>query len=288
MSTLAADDIFSRYPKEILIERKPNGVLLITINRPERLNSLTMPMFKHLSEIWEDVDRDPQTRVAVITGAGRGFCTGMDVRQPDPTLDDAIELMEDERRRIMSLLNMDKPLISAINGPAVGWGLSMALLADISVAAEDALLLDGHTRIGVVAGDHSSLIWPLLAGMAKTKYYQLTSASLTGAEAERIGLVSLTEPKDAVLGRALAIADDLAQGSQQAIRWTKRSLNSGWLTNALPQQELSAALETLNFAGADYTEARQAFREGRPAQFPSARPDNHFVFDSPATQEVAR
>ncbi|MCZ4585993.1 enoyl-CoA hydratase/isomerase family protein [Rhodococcus sp. IEGM 248] len=288
MSTLAADDIFSRYPKEILIERKPNGVLLITINRPERLNSLTMPMFKHLSEIWEDVDRDPQTRVAVITGAGRGFCTGMDVRQPDPTLDDAIELMEDERRRIMSLLNMDKPLISAINGPAVGWGLSMALLADISVAAEDALLLDGHTRIGVVAGDHSSLIWPLLAGMAKTKYYQLTSASLTGAEAERIGLVSLTEPKDAVLGRALAIADDLAQGSQQAIRWTKRSLNSGWLTNALPQQELSAALETLNFAGADYTEARQAFREGRPAQFPSARRDNHSVFDSPATQEVAR
>ncbi|PQP23915.1 enoyl-CoA hydratase/isomerase family protein [Rhodococcus opacus] len=288
MSTLAADDIFSRYPKEILIERKPNGVLLITINRPERLNSLTMPMFKHLSEIWEDVDRDPQTRVAVITGAGRGFCTGMDVRQPDPTLDDAIELMEDERRRIMSLLNMDKPLISAINGPAVGWGLSMALLADISVAAEDALLLDGHTRIGVVAGDHSSLIWPLLAGMAKTKYYQLTSASLTGAEAERIGLVSLTEPKDAVLGRALAIADDLAQGSQQAIRWTKRSLNSGWLTNALPQQELSAALETLNFAGADYIEARQAFREGRPAQFPSARHDNHSVFDSPATQEVAR
>ncbi|NHU45720.1 enoyl-CoA hydratase/isomerase family protein [Rhodococcus sp. A14] len=288
MSTLAADDIFSRYPKEILIERKPNGVLLITINRPERLNSLTMPMFKHLSEIWEDVARDPQTRVAVITGAGRGFCTGMDVRQPDPTLDDAIELMEDERRRIMSLLNMDKPLISAINGPAVGWGLSMALLADISVAAEDALLLDGHTRIGVVAGDHSSLIWPLLAGMAKTKYYQLTSASLTGAEAERIGLVSLTEPKDAVLGRALAIADDLAQGSQQAIRWTKRSLNSGWLTNALPQQELSAALETLNFAGADYTEARQAFREGRPAQFPSARRDNHSVFDSPATQEVAR
>ncbi|MDV6286012.1 enoyl-CoA hydratase/isomerase family protein [Rhodococcus jostii] len=288
MSTLAADDIFSRYPKEILIERKPNGVLLITINRPERLNSLTMPMFKHLSEIWEDVDRDPQTRVAVITGAGRGFCTGMDVRQPDPTLDDAIELMEDERRRIMSLLNMDKPLISAINGPAVGWGLSMALLADISVAAEDALLLDGHTRIGVVAGDHSSLIWPLLAGMAKTKYYQLTSASLTGAEAERIGLVSLTEPKDAVLGRALAIADDLAQGSQQAIRWTKRSLNSGWLTNALPQQELSAALETLNFAGADYTEARQAFRESRPAQFPSARRDNHSVFDSPATQEVAR
>ena len=277
MSTLAADDIFSRYPKDILIERKPNGVLLITINRPERLNSLTMPMFKHLSEIWEDVDRDPQTRVAVITGAGRGFCTGMDVRQPDPTLDDAIELMEDERRRIMSLLNMDKPLISAINGPAVGWGLSMALLADISVAAEDALLRDGHTRVGVVAGDHSSLIWPLLVGMAKTKYYQLTSASMTGIEAERIGLVSLAVPRENVLDRALEIADELAQGSQQAIRWTKRSLNTGWLTNALPQHELSAALEVIGFASADYFEARQAFREGRPPEYPSARGEAHSV-----------
>lgn len=195
MSTLAADDIFSRYPEEILIERRPNGVLLITINRPDRLNALTMPMFDHLSDIWVDVDRDPETRVAVITGAGRGFCTGMDVRQPEPTLDEAVALMESERRRITAILNMDKPLISAINGPAVGWGLSMALLADISVAAEDALLRDGHTRVGVVAGDHSSLIWPLLVGMAKTKYYQLTSASMTGAEAERIGLVSLAVPR---------------------------------------------------------------------------------------------
>ena len=280
MSTLAPNDIFSRYPKEILVERKPNGVLLITLNRPEQLNSLTMPMFDHMTDIWVDVDRDPETKVAVITGAGRGFCTGMDVRQPDPTLDEAITLMEGERRRILNLLNMDKPLISAINGPAVGWGLSMGLLADISVAADDALLRDGHTRVGVVAGDHSSLIWPLLVGMAKAKYYHLTSASLTGAEAERIGLVSLVEPKEAVLERALQIADDLAQGSQQAIRWTKRSLNSGWLTNALPQQELSAALETLGFASADYLEARQAFRERRPAEFPSARGQGHSVLVS--------
>lgn len=280
MSTLTSDDIFSRYPKEILIERKPNGVLLITLNRPEQLNSLTMPMFDYMTEIWVDVDRDPETKVAVITGAGRGFCTGMDVRQPDPTLDEAIALMEGERRRILNLLNMDKPLISAINGPAVGWGLSMGLLADISVAADDALLRDGHTRVGVVAGDHSSLIWPLLVGMAKAKYYQLTSASLTGAEAERIGLVSLVTPKETVLERALEIADDLAQGSQQAIRWTKRSLNSGWLTNALPQQELSAALETLGFASADYLEARQAFRERRPAEFPSARGQGRSVLVS--------
>ncbi|WP_310962448.1 enoyl-CoA hydratase/isomerase family protein [Nocardioides terrisoli] len=282
MNTLDPGDIFAKYPEEVLVERKADGVLLITMNRPERLNALTMPMFQVMSDIWADVDRDPETRVAVITGAGRGFCTGMDVRQPDPSLDDAIALAETERRRITTLLNMDKPVISAINGPAVGWGLSMALLADISVAAEDAVLSDGHTRIGVVAGDHSSLIWPLLVGMAKSKYYQLTSAKLTGIEAERIGLVSLVEPKERVLERALEIASDLARGSQQAIRWTKRSLNTGWLTNALPQQELSAALETIGFASADYAEARQAFREGRAPAYPSARGKGHSFEQSPA------
>lgn len=271
MSALTSDDVFAKYPKEILIERKPYGVLLITMNRPEHLNALTMPMFEMMSEIWADVDRDPETRVAVVTGAGRGFCTGMDVRQPDPTLDEAIALGETERRRVLTLLHMDKPVISAINGPAVGWGLSMALLADISIAADDAILSDGHTRVGVVAGDHSSLIWPLLVGMAKTKYYQLTSMKMTGLEAERIGLVSLVEPKERVLERALEIATDLAQGSQQAIRWTKRSLNMGWLSNALPQHELSAALEIIGFANADYVEARQAFRERRPPRFPSAQ-----------------
>ncbi len=282
MSTRNGDDIFSRYPREFLIERKPNGVLLITLNRPDHLNALTMPMFEMMGDLLTDADRDPQTRVVVVTGAGRGFCTGMDVAQPDPSLEDAIVLMETERRRITATMNMDKPMISAINGPAVGWGLSLGLLADISVAAEDAILMDGHTRVGVAAGDHSSLIWPLLVGMAKAKYYQLTSARLTGIEAERIGLVSLVEPRDKVLERALAIADDLAMGSQRAIQWTKRSLNAGWLTNALPQHELSAALETLNFAGADYLEARQAFREKRPTRFPSAH--GHLPAREPAGQ----
>lgn len=287
MSTLSSDDIFARYPKEFIIERKPNGVLLITLNRPEALNALTMPMFEQVGNLLLDADRDPQTRVVVVTGAGRGFCTGMDVAQPDPSLEEAIVLMETERRRILAMLHMDKPIISAINGPAVGWGLSLGLLADISVAAEDAILMDGHTRVGVVAGDHSSLIWPLLVGMAKTKYYQLTSARMTGIEAERQGLVSVVEPKEKVLERALSIADDLALGSQRAIQWTKRSLNAGWLTNAFPQHELSGALETLNFAGADYLEARQAFRENRPTRFPSAHGDQSAPAPAQETASLA-
>jgi enoyl-CoA hydratase len=263
--------MYDHYSDNVLFERRDHGVLIVTINRPDRMNSLTLPMFDELADVWGDIGRDRLTNVVVLTGAGRGFCAGMDVREPDPTPEQTLSLMESERKRLNNLLALDKPVISAINGAAVGYGLSAALLADISVAAEDAILSDGHTKVGVVAGDHAALIWPLLVGMAKTKYYILTSRRLDGKEAERIGLVSLSVPTDQVLPVALDIADELARGSQQAIRWTKRSLNAGWITNAIPQHELSTALEMLNFFSPDYAEARQAFREGREPDFPSSR-----------------
>ncbi len=263
-------DLYNHGTGEILVERPADGVLQITFNRPERYNAFTMPMFEEMNRIWYDVERDEETRVVVVTGAGKAFCTGMDVAQPDPSPQAALDLLETERKRVATILRIEKPIISAINGPAVGYGLSTALLADISIAAEDAVLMEGHTRVGVTAGDHAALIWPLLAGMAKTKYYVLTSEKLDGIEAERIGLVSQVVPRDQVLPRALEVATQLARGSQQALRYTKRGLNA-WLTNALPQHELSAALEIIDFASADYAEARQAFREKRPVDFPSAR-----------------
>lgn len=266
-------DPYGRGSEHVLVERREDiGVLTITINRPERMNSLTLAMFDELADVWADVEADERTRAVVITGAGKAFCTGMDVRLPDPTAEDALALGETERRRFANLLRLEKPVISAVNGAAVGYGLSAALTADISVVADDAVLIEGHTKVGVAAGDHAVLLWPLLAGMAKAKYYVLTSEKLSGAEAERIGLVSLAVPREQVLPRALAIAEQLARGSQTAIRWTKRSLNAGWITGAMPQHELSSALELLGFAGADYAEARQAFREGRPTDFPSGQP----------------
>ncbi|MYW02691.1 enoyl-CoA hydratase/isomerase family protein [Streptomyces sp. SID3343] len=272
------NDLYRHGTGNVLVERHEHGVLLITINRPAQYNALTLPMFEELNQVWADVERDDQTRVVVVTGAGKAFCTGMDVALPDPTREEALAMLETERKRIATVLRIEKPIISAINGPAVGYGLSTALLADISVAADDAVLMEGHTKVGVTAGDHAALIWPLLVGMAKTKYYVLTSEQLTGAEAERIGLVSLSVPREQVLPRALEIASGLARGPQQALRFTKRALNA-WLTNALPQHELSGALEILDFGGADYAEARQAFREKRPVDFPSAR-----IADAPANQ----
>ena len=172
---------------------------------------------------------------------------------------------------VYNLVSCDKPVISAINGVAVGAGLAIALLADISIAARDARLTDGHSRIGVAAGDHAAIIWPLLCGMAKAKYYLLTADFLDGEEAERIGLVSLAVPGDQVLERSLEIAEQLATGPQQALRWTKRALNQ-WIRSAGPIFEASLAYEMLNFFDDDVVEGAMAVKERRRPVFPSTNP----------------
>jgi enoyl-CoA hydratase len=171
---------------------------------------------------------------------------------------------------VYNLINLDKPVISAINGTAVGAGLVVALLSDISIIAETARFTDGHTRLGVAAGDHAAIIWPLLCGMAKAKYYLLTSDFLDGKEAERIGLVSMCVPTDQVLPKAWEVAEKLAAGSQSSIRWTKRALNN-WLRQAGPIFDQSLALEMLGFMGDDVREGVRAIRQKRSPSFPSAR-----------------
>ena len=121
-------------------------------------------------------------------------------------------VMREARDLVLNVINCSKPVVSAIHGPAVGAGLVAGLLADVSVVARDAKIIDGHTRLGVAAGDHAAICWPLLAGMAKAKYYLLTCETLTGEEAERIGLVSICVDREDVQERALAVATDLAAG----------------------------------------------------------------------------
>lgn len=164
------------------------------------------------------------------------------------------------------MIECDTPVVSAINGVAVGAGLAVALLADISVIAEDARFTDGHLRLGVAAGDHAVAIWPLLCGMAKAKYYLLTADFLDGREAERIGLVSKAVPRDDVLPTALDIAERLARGPRDATRLTKRALNH-WMRQSLPAFEASLAYEMLNFLGPDAAEGLAALRERRAPDF---------------------
>jgi enoyl-CoA hydratase len=167
---------------------------------------------------------------------------------------------------VYNLVNCSKPIVSAIQGPAVGAGLVAALLSDISIAAKDAKIVDGHTRLGVAAGDHAALVWPLLCGMAKAKYHLLLCEPLTGQEAEDIGLVSLSVEASALPDKALDVARRLAEGSPSAIRWTKYALNN-WLRQAGPLFDTSLALEILGFAGPEAREGLAALRGHRKARF---------------------
>jgi enoyl-CoA hydratase len=177
-----------------------------------------------------------------------------------------IRIMREARDLVLNLLRFSKPLVSAVWGPAVGAGLVVAMLADISVAGRTAKIIDGHTRLGVAAGDHAAICWPLLVGMAKAKYYLLTCEPLLGEEAERIGLVSKCVDDDEVLTEAGRIAEELAQGAPTAIKWTKHSLNH-WYRMAQPAFEASLGLEFIGFGGPEVREGLASHREKRPPRF---------------------
>jgi enoyl-CoA hydratase len=254
----------------LAFERSRNGVLVIRMNRPEVLNAMTFRMHTELARVWQDVAADARTNVAVVTGAGRGFSSGNDQKQPAADYAQRLRTMNESREIVYGMLGLDKPIVAAINGVAVGAGLAVGLLADVSVVADDARLIDGHTRLGVAAGDHACLLWPLMCGMAKAKWYLYSNEPLLGKEAERIGLVTESVPTEQVLPRALQMAEQLSRGSQQAIGWTKRSIN-GWYKMAYPVFEQSLAAEFLGImAGEDVHEARKSFREKRPPVFPSS------------------
>jgi enoyl-CoA hydratase len=258
--------------RHLLFERRANGVLLITMNRPEVYNAADEVMHGELATVWPDIARDDETRVAVVTGAGKAFSAGGDlamVQRQAGDYDRVTGMLTEMSDLVYNMINCPKPIISAINGVAVGAGVVVALMADISICAQDARLGDGHVRLGVAAGDHAAIIWPLLCGMAKARYYLLTGEMVTGAEAERIGLVSKALPAGEVLADALRVADSLAAGSQLAIRLTKRALN-GWLRMAGPIFDQSAAYEMLTFMGDDVQEGIAALRAKRPPDFPSA------------------
>ncbi|ORB91918.1 enoyl-CoA hydratase/isomerase family protein [Mycobacterium persicum] len=258
---------YGEFPS-LRIEPADNGVLNLVLDSPG-LNSVGPQMHRDLADIWPVIDRDPAVRVVLVRGEGKAFSSGGSFDLIDQTMgayEDRVRIMREARDLVLNLVNLDKPVVSAIRGPAVGAGLVVALLADISVAGRTAKIIDGHTKLGVAAGDHAAICWPLLVGMAKAKYYLLTCEPLSGAEAERIGLVSTCVDDDDVLATATRLAENLAQGAQHAIRWTKHSLNH-WYRMFGPAFETSLGLEFLSFSGPDVREGLAAHREKRPARF---------------------
>jgi enoyl-CoA hydratase len=244
------------------------GVLRITLEGPG-LNAVNETMHRELADVWLTIDRDPSVRVVVLQGAGKGFSSGGAFDLLDGLMKDyaiRARVMREARDLVYNVINCSKPVVSAIHGPAVGAGLVAALLADVSVAAKSARIIDGHTRLGVAAGDHAAICWPLLCGMAKAKYYLLTCETLTGEEAERIGLVSLAVDDGTAQSKALEIAETLANGAQSAIRWTKLSLNN-WYRMMGPAFDASLGYEFFGFGGPDAREGLASHVEKRAPNF---------------------
>jgi enoyl-CoA hydratase len=244
-------------------------VLRLTLRTEGRLNAVSGTMHRELANVWTAIGEDEDTRAVVVRGAGGAFSAGGDldlVTEIASDYETRLRVFHEARDLVYNVVNCPKPIVSAITGPAVGAGLAVGLLADISIATPGARIVDGHTRLGVAAGDHAALVWPLLCGLAKAKYHLLLCEPLDGAEAERIGLVSLCVPEDALEQRALAIAARLAAGAQAAIRHTKLALNN-WLRVAGPAFDASLALEFLDMTGRDVHEGVAAVREKRPPRF---------------------
>ena len=260
-------DLYAAFPT-LSFERPAPGVLRVVMDAPG-LNSVGPDMHRELADVWLAVDRDPEVRVAIIQGAGKGFSAGGSFELLEQLMSDyaiRTRVMREARDLVYNVINCSKPIVSAIHGPAVGAGLVVGMLADVSIVARSARIIDGHTRLGVAAGDHAVICWPLLCGMAKAKYYLLTCDALSGEEAERIGLVSLCVDDDVLFASALDVATKLADGAQSAIRWTKQTLNN-WYRMLGAAFDASVGLEFYGFGGPDAIEGLSALREKRDASF---------------------
>jgi len=258
---------YAAFPS-LSFERPAPGVLRVVMDAPG-LNSVGPDMHRELADVWLAVDRDPEVRVAIIQGAGKGFSAGGSFELLEQLMSDyaiRTRVMREARDLVYNVINCSKPIVSAIHGPAVGAGLVVGMLADVSIVARSARIIDGHTRLGVAAGDHAVICWPLLCGMAKAKYYLLTCDALSGEEAERIGLVSLCVDDDVLFASALDVATKLADGAQSAIRWTKQTLNN-WYRMLGAAFDASVGLEFYGFGGPDAIEGLSALREKRDASF---------------------
>jgi enoyl-CoA hydratase len=251
-----------------------NKVATVTLNRPEARNAINQRLIREMRTIWDDLADDMAVNVVLLTGAGSWFSVGGDVKAMSERVGgDVLEEGEVHdpmisRRLVTRQLDLDKPIVCAINGDCIGLAATHALLCDITVMSEDARIGDSHVnKVGLVAGDGGTVIWPLLVGVSKAKEFLMRGTLLKGREAERIGLVNHCVPAAEVMSTARQIAQELADGPSWAIRWTKLSINQILKERVNHLLEASMALEQVTFETADHKEATRAFKEKRKPKF---------------------
>jgi enoyl-CoA hydratase len=236
---------FGRY-RHLRVERA-EGVTTVTIDRPEARNALNHDLHEELGSIFTDLDRDPATDVIVLSGSGGAFCAGGDldwIREQWSNLPVSAAASRTSRRIQASLLDLEKPIVAKVRGPAIGLGCSLAVLCDFVYATPDAVFADPHVRVGLVAGDGGALVWPQLVGFARARRYLLTGDPLSGSEAAEIGLITEAVPDEQLDAVVEAMARRLARGATYAIRFTKSAINAG--LKALAPAVVGAAAHSEN------------------------------------------
>lgn len=248
-------------------------VLTATLDRPKARNAINEVLRGEIRQLFAFLTNRREIGAMVLTGAGDAFCAGGDVSMMTSFTEadwrDQARNLENGLLTLRDLLSIQQPVIAAVNGPATGLGATIALACDLVVMAENATLADTHVRVGIVAGDGGTLLWPAIMGAAKAKQYLLTGQPLAAAEAERLGAVNEVVPREQVLERAVALARELANGPRFAIEWTKYAINTRIIRDLYEQLPLSLALEAATFAQPDLAEGLRSFRERRPPHWPS-------------------
>jgi enoyl-CoA hydratase len=263
---------YEKYSRSALVEVR-NGIATVTFNRPEWLNAIDSRAHYELEELWIDIARDRDIRVVILTGAGRAFCAGGNIKEMidihgTPTgWTTALRAVSSSPRILDNLLNIEQPIIAAVNGDAIGLGATLALFCDIVVMSETAKIGDTHVRVGLSAGDGGTVIWPMLVGMARAKEFLMRGRLINGTEAERINLVNYAVSADQVMPKATEIADDLNTLPPLAVRYTKRPLNKVVRQQFNLAMDSSIALEMLSMLSDDHRAALQAMLEKRKGNF---------------------
>lgn len=255
---------------ELVIQVDHAGIAVVTLNRPDKANAVGPGMHNELSRIFRDLDRDPAIRVIVLTGRGKAFSAGGDLVWMQDMIDNPAifeRTIREAKEIVLSMLDCEKPVIAKVNGHAVGLGATLALFCDVIFASTTARFADPHVGAGLVAADGGAIIWPQLIGYARAKRFLLTGDSVTAVDAQGMGLINLAVAPEALDAEVAAFAARLAAGAQQAIRWTKATVNIGLKQVATAMLDAGLAYEAVTNLSADHQEAVAAFREGRVPVF---------------------
>lgn len=241
-------------------------ILTATIHGPNPVNGVDAIMHDELATIFNDLQRDPDSDIIILTGAGRAFCAGGDFDWFEEQISDPAKFRDiawDAKRIVSSLLEMEKPIICRLNGAAAGLGATIALLCDIIIADETAKIGDPHVKVGLVAGDGGALIWPQLIGYAKAKELLMTGDLLTAAEAKELGLINYAVPKEELDAKVTELVDKLMANPRWAVRWTKTVTNIPLRALAAQIMDASVGWESVSNSLKDRAEAVKATMEKR-------------------------